>query len=131
MQIVIDSEKQIEEGTLVLTFDLLCSRYNEGKPEKMQYGPQGMSKTLRSMGFSSKRNSEGNKRGIFFDVVLIERLKKIYGLEGGVHPLQGFEVSEATVSNPDQTDTNHTQTDTKSENLGDEEIGTIFGATYI
>jgi hypothetical protein len=81
MQIVLSQGNAVEEGSLTLTFDHICSLYNEGKPEKWHLSPQSLSKTLRGMGFTSKRNSDGDKRGIFYDIQLINRLKKIYGLE--------------------------------------------------
>jgi hypothetical protein len=81
LQIVLQQGNAVEEGSLTLTFDHICSIYNEGKPEKWHLNPQSLSKTLRGMGFTSKRNSEGSKRGIFYDISLINRLKKIYGLE--------------------------------------------------
>lgn len=81
LQIIIQQGNAVEEGTLTLTFDYICSLYNENKPDKWHLSPQSLSKTLKGMGFTSKKNSDGNKRGIFYDLSLISKLKKIYGLE--------------------------------------------------
>jgi len=81
MQIVVTQGMVVESGSLTLTFDHICSLYNEGKPEKWHLSPQSLGKTLRGMGFTVKRNSAGDKRGIFYDMVLVEKLKKLYGLE--------------------------------------------------
>jgi hypothetical protein len=100
MQIVVAQKMAVEDGTLVLTFDHICSLYNEGKPERWHLSPQSLGKTLRGMGFSVKRNSSGDKRGIFYDTVLVEKLKKIYGLEDleeGVGSPNTSEASEQTI----------------------------------
>jgi hypothetical protein len=81
MQIVITHGMAVEEGSLVMTHDYICSIYNEGKPEKWHLNPQSLSKTLRGMGFTTKRNSAGDKRGIFYDTIIIDKLKKLYGLD--------------------------------------------------
>jgi hypothetical protein len=97
LQIVINHGMSVEEGSLTLTFDHICSIYNESKPEKWHLSPQSLSKTLKGMGFTSKRNSAGDKRGIFYDIDLIQRLKKIYGLEDiEEERVDGHEVSEVS-----------------------------------
>lgn len=79
--IITNNPLQVERGSLCMTYDFICSVFNEGKPERYHLTPQSLTKTLKGMGFESKRNSAGNKRGIWCDISLIEKLKKIYGLE--------------------------------------------------
>lgn len=99
--IIINNPLQIEPGSLCMPFDYICSVFNEGKPERYHLTPQSLSKTLKGMGFISKRNSAGNKRGIWCDINLIEKLMKIYGLEDpeeeGVDGRKVSDASEETV----------------------------------
>jgi len=116
LQIVIDQAMAVEEGSLTLTFDHICSIYNEGKPEKFNLRPQSLSKALRGIGFISKRNNAGNKRGIFYDIELIKRLRKIYGLDDEAKKKKGHppSVSEASVKS-DSSVTAKSQADTVKE----------------
>lgn len=102
MQIVIKYQNSVEEGSLVLTHDFICSIYNEGKPERLHLVPQSLSKTLKGMGFETKRNSSGDKRGIFYDTILIEKLKKIYGLEDLEVGVESGIVSASSEVSPEQ-----------------------------
>lgn len=81
LQIIIFKGNEVESGTRVLTHDIICSEYNNGKPERWHLTPISLGKTLKAMGFEGGKNSAGSKRGIIYDTVLINRLKRIYGLE--------------------------------------------------
>jgi hypothetical protein len=86
MQIIINAEPMVESGTAMLPYETICSLYNEGKRENLHIDPRGMGRITKGMGFTAKRNSEGTKRGIFYDTDLIAKLKDIYGLQDDESP---------------------------------------------
>ena len=96
IKIVLSLRELVEEGGLCLTYDDICNEYNRGKSERL-IDERAMSSILKGLGFSTKRNKEGNKRGIFYDEDFIDKLKINYGLENiEVHPLTTSETSEVS-----------------------------------
>lgn len=81
LQIIINQEAQVESGSVVLVYDLIASTYNEGKRENLHLDGRALSRITKAMGFTSKRNTDRTKRGIFYDTKLVSKLKQIYGLE--------------------------------------------------
>lgn len=90
-KLVSSMKEFVEDGTLCLTYEDLCDKYNEDTSKDLY--PKTMSTILRGLGFQSKRNASGTKRGIFYDDFLIKRLLTSYGIE---YPQSASESSETS-----------------------------------
>ena len=90
LQIIINCEPMVEAGSVVLIYDQICSIYNGGKRENLHLDGRSMGRITKGMGFTSKKNSDRTKRGIFYDTQIIKKLKQVYGIEDeedtGGHP---------------------------------------------
>lgn len=91
LQIILNSESLVEAGSVVLPYEEISNKYNLGKRENLHLDGRALSRITKGMGFDSKRNSDGTKRGIPYNTELINRLKIIYGLDdievtAGIHP---------------------------------------------
>ena len=80
LQVIINKVDIVEEGSVCLTFEEICNEYNKDKRENLKIEERSMARVTKGMGFTSKRNSLGTKRGIFYDTDLIEQLKLMYGI---------------------------------------------------
>jgi len=81
LQIILNSEAMVEQGTSMLPFETISSMYNEGKRENLHLDGRSIGRITKAIGFTSKRSSDGTKRGVFYDSELISKLKLIYGFE--------------------------------------------------
>lgn len=88
----------VEEGTLCLTYEDICTEYN--KNSSKQIYPRSMSSILKGLGFRSRRNASGKLRGILYDEALIKHLKISYGIESlwGISSSPSSDVSEVVLS---------------------------------
>lgn len=127
LQIIITLEAAVEEGSVTLSYDLIASMYNEGKRENLHLDGRSLSRITKSMGFSAKRNSDGSKRGIFYDTKLIAKLKLIYGLddeESNPHPPTTSVSSDK--SEPMPNNSPHLTQNVVSKEMSEEEFAASF-----
>ncbi len=76
---VIKLIEKVEDGGFLAT-ELVANTVNEGISEKFALSTDRVGRELKGMGFKSIKNSSGDKRGIFYNVDLIESIKEQYGL---------------------------------------------------
>ncbi len=87
----------VEKGTLCLTYEDICNKFNKGKIEDRHISEPTISRILKNLGFGSKKNSSSTKRGIFYDEEFLRQLKVNYGLEElETHPKSLSELSEGS-----------------------------------
>lgn len=103
IKLIVLLEPSVEEGTLCLTYENICEKYNKDSTKNIY--PKSMSSILKGLGFRSRRNATGTLRGIFYDEVLIKHLRKAYGVEGvWGNPSSGSsEESEITPNDSENT----------------------------
>lgn len=76
-EIVINMENQVDKGFLPV--ETIARKFNEGKEDRFVLPEDTIGKILRGLGFEKKRTAD--KRGIYYDLDLIEKLKLNYGLD--------------------------------------------------
>ena len=73
---ILKCEDKVESGKV--TAQAITDAFNLGLPEKEQVTSRFVGRTVASLGFEKCRLSGGGPRGYFWDVKLVERLKKRY-----------------------------------------------------
>ena len=76
LEVVINQEDQVDSGFLAV--EVITRKFNEGKDDRFALKEDAIGKILRGLGFENKRTAR--KRGIYYDLDLIEKLKQNYGL---------------------------------------------------
>ncbi|MBI2012128.1 hypothetical protein HYS91_05155 [Candidatus Daviesbacteria bacterium] len=77
LEMVIDLNYEVEKG--FLSIEAVTKKINTGKEERFTLAEDVIGRILRGLGFVKKRTA--GKRGIFYDLDLIEKLKLNYGLD--------------------------------------------------
>lgn len=80
VQAVRANESQVSESFLPI--EVITKTFNEGKDERFAVRNETIGRILKGLGFASRR-STGGKRGIYFDLELVESVVAQYGLGGG------------------------------------------------
>jgi hypothetical protein len=97
---VVAENELVEVGTLFLSTEQITGKINEGRPERYFYSADTIGAALRGLGFKMKRDSQGVKRGIEFDLDLIKSLADQFNVDTkdlGVHASQMAEVSDEEI----------------------------------
>lgn len=94
VEAVIKAEKMVEKG--FVSVDTITSLFNEGRGERFEIDVRTIGKILKGLGFSSRRNPERTKRGIFYDPKLAKNIALQYGIIDIPPPVTTSDMSETS-----------------------------------